>query len=252
MSLPLVPGVYLMKNKSGAIIYIGKAKKLKNRVSSYFGSDKQHTLKVKCMVEQVADFDYIICDSELEALLLECSLIKQHAPKYNILLKDDKGYHYIKITGGDWPTIKEVKQKEKDGADYLGPYNSGWILRQTIDEAQKIYQLPRCSKQFPRDIGRGRPCLNYHIGLCAAPCTGKIKQADYLESVQAAVQFIKGGSAVTAATLEREMNAAAERLDFETAAKLRDRMRALQRAAEKQKVITSSYKEQDVIAVSRT
>lgn len=252
MSLPLVPGVYLMKNKSGAIIYIGKAKKLKNRVSSYFGSDKQHTLKVKRMVEQVADFDYIICDSELEALLLECSLIKQHAPKYNILLKDDKGYHYIKITGGDWPTIKEVKQREKDGADYLGPYNSGWILRQTIDEAQKIYQLPRCSKQFPRDIGRGRPCLNYHIGLCAAPCTGKIKQADYLESVQAAVQFIKGGSAVTAATLEREMNAAAERLDFETAAKLRDRMRALQRAAEKQKVITSSYKEQDVIAVSRT
>lgn len=252
MSLPLSPGVYIMKNKSGQIIYIGKAKKLKNRVSSYFGSDKQHTLKVKRMVEQVEDFEYIICDSELEALLLECSMIKQHSPKYNILLKDDKGYHYIKITKGDWPTIREVKQKEKDDAEYLGPYNSGWILKQTIDEAQKIFKLPRCSKQFPRDIGKARPCLNYHIGLCSAPCSGRIKQADYLESVRSAVQFIKGDSATTAAALEKEMNKAAEQLDFELAAKLRDRIRALQRAAEKQKVITSSYKEQDIVASART
>ncbi len=252
MALPLLPGVYLMKNKSGQIIYIGKAKKLKNRVSSYFGSDKQHTLKVKCMVAQVEDFDYILCDSEMEALLLECSLIKQHQPKYNILLKDDKGYHYIRITKGDWPTIREVKQKQDDCAEYLGPYHSGWILKQTIDEAQKIYQLPRCNKQFPRDIGKGRPCLNYHIGLCAAPCSGRMKQAEYYEAVTAAVQFIKGGSAATTALLEKQMQQAAEKLDFELAAKLRDRIRALQRSAEKQKVITSSYPRQTVIALSRS
>ncbi|MBQ4131569.1 MAG: excinuclease ABC subunit UvrC [Clostridia bacterium] len=252
MALPLLPGVYIMKNKSGNIIYIGKAKKLKNRVSSYFGSDKQHTLKVKRMVEQVDDFDYIICDTELEALLLECSLIKQHSPKYNILLKDDKGYHYIKITSGDWPMISEVKQKLNDKAEYLGPFNSGWILKQTVDEAQKIFGLPRCSKQFPRDIGKTRPCLNHHIGLCSAPCSGKIKQADYLESVRAAVEFIKGGSGETAAKLQKQMEQAAENLEFEKAAKLRDRIKALTRATERQKVITSSYKEQDVIASART
>ena len=252
MSLPLDPGVYIMKNKQGKIIYIGKAKKLKNRVSSYFGSNKQHTLKVIKMVEQVYDFDYIICDTELEALLLECSLIKQHSPKYNILLKDDKGYHYIKITAGDWPTISEVKQKLNDGAEYLGPYNSGWILKQTIDEAQKIFKLPRCSKQFPRDIAKTRPCLNYHIGLCSAPCSGKIKQADYIESVRSAVEFIKGGSVNTAALLKKQMQQASDNLDFELAAKLRDRINALSRAAERQKVITSSYKEQDIIASART
>ena len=252
MSLPLKPGVYIMKNKSGNIIYIGKAKKLKNRVSSYFGSDKQHTLKVKKMVEQVDNFDYIICDTELEALLLECSLIKQHSPKYNILLKDDKGYHYIKITSGDWPMISEVKQKLNDKAEYLGPFNSGWILKQTVDEAQKIWGLPRCSKQFPRDIGKSRPCLNYHLGLCSAPCSGKIKQADYMESVRSAVEFIKGGSAETAAKLQKQMEQAAENLEFELAAKLRDRIKALTRATERQKVITSSYKEQDVIATART
>ncbi len=252
MSLPLLPGVYIMKSKSGQIIYIGKAKKLKNRVSSYFGSDKQHTLKVKKMVEQIDDFDYIICDTELEALLLECSLIKQHSPKYNILLKDDKGYHYIKITSGDWPMISEVKQKLDDKAEYLGPFNSGWILKQTVDEAQKIFRLPRCSKQFPRDIGKARPCLNHHIGLCSAPCSGKIKQKDYLESVRSAVEFIKGGSLQMTAKLQKQMEQAAENLEFELAAKLRDRIKALTRATERQKVITSSYKEQDVIATART
>ena len=252
MSLPLEPGVYIMKNKQGKIIYIGKAKKLKNRVSSYFGSNKQHTLKVIKMVEQVFDFDYIICDTELEALLLECSLIKQHSPKYNILLKDDKGYHYIKITAGDWPTISEVKQKLNDSAEYLGPYNSGWILKQTIDEAQKIFKLPRCSKQFPRDIAKTRPCLNYHIGLCSAPCSGKIKQAEYLESVNSAIDFIKGGSANMATLLKKQMQQAADNLDFELAAKLRDRISALTRSAERQKVITSSYKQQDIIASARS
>ena len=252
MALPLCPGVYIMKNKAGKIIYIGKAKKLKNRVSSYFGSDKQHTLKVKKMVSQVEDFEYIICDSEFEALILECSMIKQHSPKYNILLKDDKGYHYIKITAGDWPVISEVKQIEKDGAEYLGPYNSGWILKQTIDQAQKIYKLPNCSRRFPEDFGKARPCLNFHIGRCSAPCTGKIKQKDYKESVEAAISFIKGGSTNTAEQMKKQMDIAAESLNFELAAKLRDRIYALEKATQRQKVITSSYMEQDIIAATRS
>lgn len=251
MSLPLSAGVYIMKNKQGKIIYIGKAKKLKNRVSSYFGSDKNHTAKVKKMVSQVDDFEYIICDSEFEALILECSLIKQHSPKYNILLKDDKGYHYIKITKSDWPVICEVKQKLNDGAEYLGPYNSGWILKQTIDEAEKIYKLRSCRKSFPADFKKSRPCLNFYIGRCMAPCTGKVKNADYLEAVNAAVSFIKGTSAHTAEAMEKEMMEAAEQLDFEKAAKLRDRINALRKATEKQKVVTSSYKNQDVIASTR-
>ncbi len=251
MSLPLTPGVYIMKNKSGNIIYIGKAKKLKNRVSSYFGSDSGHTLKVKKMVDQVEDFDYILCDSEFEALILECSLIKQHSPKYNILLKDDKGYHYIKISG-EWPQIKEVKQKDKDKAEYIGPFNSGWILKQTVDEAQKIYKLARCNKQFPKDYGRSRPCLNFHIGLCSAPCAAKIKKSDYLAAAKDAVAFIKGGSANAVSVMERQMNQAAERLDFEQAARIRDRIKALKKSLERQKVITSSYPNQDVIAAART
>lgn len=252
MALPLCPGVYIMKNKSGAIIYIGKAKKLKNRVSSYFGSDTNHTPKVKKMVSQVDDFEYIICDTEFEALILECSMIKQHSPKYNILLKDDKGYHYIKITNDTWPKISEVKQKLNDGAKYLGPYNSGWILKQTVDEAQKIYKLPNCTKKFPEDFKKSRPCLNHHIGRCMAPCTGKISLSDYLEAINSAIEFIKGGSSNTAKNLEKEMMLAADNLDFEKAAKLRDRISALKKAAEKQKVITSSYPNQDIIASSRS
>ncbi len=251
MSLPLLPGVYIMKNAAGLIIYIGKAKNLKNRVSSYFGSDFRHTIKVKKMVEQVEDFEYIICDSEFEALILECSLIKQHSPKYNILLKDDKGFHYIKISG-EWPKISEVKQKLNDGAEYLGPYNSGWILKETVDEAAKIYKLARCNKQFPRDYGKSRPCLNFHIGLCSAPCAAKIKKSDYIASARDAVAFIKGGSASAISVMEKNMQSAAERLDFEEAARLRDRIKALKKSVERQKVITSTYKNQDIIASART
>ncbi len=250
-SLPLSPGVYIMKNKLGKIIYIGKAKKLKNRVSSYFRNDGRHSEKVLKLVSQIDDFEYIICDSEFESLILECSMIKQHSPKYNILLKDDKGYHYIKITKGDWPKISEVKQKSSDGAQYLGPYNSGWILKQTIDEAGKIYKLPTCNKKFPEDFYKGRPCLNHHIGRCMAPCSGKIKKEDYLEAVNSAIGFIKGGSSRTAEQMEKEMLLAADALDFEKAAKLRDRISALKRATERQKVITSSYKNQDIIACAR-
>ena len=182
MRLPLNPGVYLMHDKSGKIIYVGKAKALKNRVSQYFGSEKNHDEKVRRMVSNVDYFEYIVTDSEFEALVLECSLIKQHSPKYNILLKDDKGYHYIKVTPGPWPKIQEAKQVLDDGADYIGPYISSWSVKQAVDEALKIFRLPSCSRRFPQDIGKSRPCLNYYINQCSAPCRGKITEEEYREA----------------------------------------------------------------------
>ena len=168
--LPLTPGVYIMKNPKEQIIYIGKAKALRNRVSQYFGAGNQHTPKVRRMVEQVQDFDYILTDSEYEALVLECSLIKQYMPKYNILLKDDKGYHYVRVTKGPLSRISEAKQMAEDGSLYLGPYTSGWTVKQAVDEANKIFGLPTCSRRFPQEIGKGRPCLNFFIKQCCAPC----------------------------------------------------------------------------------
>ena len=251
MRLPLTPGVYIMRDKGGNIIYVGKAKALKNRVSQYFGSQNNHAPKVRRMVENVEDFEYILCDSEFEALILECSQIKQHMPKYNILLKDDKGYNYIRISREEWPRITTVFHTEKDGAEYIGPYNSGWTVNKTVEEACKIFRLPTCGKVFPRDIGKGRPCLNHFIGLCQAPCSGKVPVTEYRESVRAAVDFIKGGASSSAAEIRKEMEAAAEALEFERAAKLRDRLRAMERISQKQKVITSTYKRQDVIAVTQ-
>ena len=233
MSLPLRPGVYLMKDKSGTIIYVGKAKALKNRVSSYFGSHTNHTTKVIRMVEHVQDFDYIVTDSEFEALVLECSLIKQHSPKYNILLKDDKGYHYVKITKGSWPRIDAAMQLVDDGSEYIGPYTGSFAVRQTVDEVKKIFRLPQCTKTFPV-THRQRPCLNFHISQCSAPCAGKISQADYKRSVEQAVAFLKGGSAETVKRMQAEMEQAAENLEFEKAAKLRDRISAIKKIKEKQ------------------
>ena len=165
-SLPLAPGVYIMKDKSDNIIYIGKAKALKNRVTQYFGSGNQHTEKVRQMVARVNDFEYILCDSEFEALILENSLIKQNQPKYNILLKDDKGYHYIKITDEKWKRIEVSKVIDKKG-EYIGPYNSGYIVKETVDEVRKIFRLPDCNRSFDKP---SKPGLNFHIGLCDAPC----------------------------------------------------------------------------------
>ncbi|HHW45888.1 MAG TPA: excinuclease ABC subunit UvrC [Clostridiales bacterium] len=249
--LPLSPGVYLMRDARKKIIYIGKAKALKNRVSQYFRNLSSHTDKVRQMVSNVEDFEYIICDSEFEALILECSLIKQYSPKYNILLKDDKGYHYIKISKGGWPTIKAVKKIEDDGAEYIGPYNSAFVVKQTVDEALKIFKLPQCNKVFPRDYKKSRPCLNFHIGACSAPCAGKISYEDYFESVNEAVEFIKGGNQASIKDLKARMEQAAENLEFEKAARLRDRIRALERINQKQKVINSSYKRQDIIALAQ-
>lgn len=248
MRLPLEPGVYIMKNEKDEIIYIGKAKALKNRVSQYFGSDRNHPEKVRRMVENVDHFDYIICGSEFEALVLECSLIKQHMPKYNILLKDDKGYSYIRISPDKWRRISFVMQQEDDGAKYLGPYMSAWYAKNAVDEAQKIFMLPGCNKVFPRDIGKGRPCLNYYIKQCAAPCAGKQSFEQYNESVESAIAFLRSGDAQCIRSMTERMNEAAENLDFELAAKLRDRIAAVKKITEKQTVVETSVKDQDAIA----
>lgn len=249
MKLPLHPGVYIMHSRDDTIIYIGKAKALKNRVSQYFGSDKNHNEKVRRMVSNVEYFEYILTDSEFEALILESSLIKQHQPKYNILLKDDKGYSYIKVTAGDWPRISETKQVLNDGAKYIGPYLSAWTIKDTVEEARKIFRLPSCTRKFPQEIGRGRPCLNYYIKQCCAPCRGHVSQKEYNEVVQEALDFIRGGTSDSVRTLTEKMNEAAENLDFELAARIRDRITAINKLKERQKVVASRVPEQDVIAL---
>ena len=247
--LPLTPGVYIMKDKTGKIIYIGKAKALKNRVSQYFGSQEKHLTKVRKMVENVEDFDYILTDSEFEALVLECSLIKQNMPKYNILLKDDKGFSYIKVTRG-WRNIYAVLQKDVDGADYLGPYTAGFSVTKAVEQAKKIYKLPTCNKSFPRDIGKDRPCLNYHLGLCCAPCSGKLGLGEYLKNVDGALDFLRFGGKETIRRLTAEMEEASENLEFEKAARLRDTIRSIEKVGSSQKVVSSTYKVQDVFALS--
>ena len=251
MQLPLTPGVYIMHDSSGEIIYIGKAKALKNRVSQYFGSERNHDAKVRRMVSNVDWFEYILTDSEFEALVLESSLIKQHQPKYNILLKDDKGYCYIRVSGGDWPRLSAVLQKEEDGAKYIGPYLSFWSIRETVDAARKIFKLPDCNKKFPRDIGKSRPCLNFYIDQCCAPCRGKVSGEDYNEAFQQALDFVKGGSGASVRELTKRMEQAAEDLDFELAARLRDRINAIQKLRDRQKVVESKVPEQDVIALAQ-
>ena len=252
MALPKTPGVYLMKDKKNEIIYVGKAKALKNRVSSYFGSQNNHTPKVKKMVENVNDFDYILTDSEFEALVLECSLIKQHSPKYNILLKDDKGYSYIRVTKGNWPKISAVLQKSDDDAKYIGPYTGSFSVKNSVDEALKIFQLPSCGKSFPKEIGKSRPCLNYFIKQCMAPCSGKVSCEEYNEAVNGALKFLQGDSGEILKELKNEMEQAAERLDFEKAAKLRDRIRSIEKTAERQKVVGTDNRPKDFFALSQT
>lgn len=247
--LPLQPGIYIMKDKKGQIIYIGKAKALKNRVSSYFRSVEKHTPKVYRMVENVWDFEYIVTSSEFEALVLECSFIKQHTPKYNILLKDDKGYHYIRVGGGEYGKITACHQPQKDSARYLGPYISGYVVKQTVDEVNKVFLLPTCNRNFPQEIGKQRPCLNYHIKQCMAPCSGKISPQEYTEALEEAVSFLKGSSANIQKILTQKMMQAAEAMQYEKAARYRDRIRAIQGLAENQKVVSIRYEEEDVIAL---
>ena len=248
MALPEEPGVYIMKNKSGEIIYIGKAKVLKNRVSQYFGSQNNHTSKVRRMVENVDDFDYIIVASEFEALVLECNLIKQNKPKYNILLKDAKGYHYLKVVDNNgWKMIYNVKQKFDDGARYIGPYMSSEYVGTALQQALDVFNLPHCEKQFPRNISKkARPCLNYHIKLCSGVCCGKVTVEEHNANVDDALKFLTGGRSDYIRFLNEEMEKASEELEFEKAAKYRDRIRSIEKTAMKQHVVSLKYKNQDV------
>ncbi len=248
--LPFQPGVYLMRDKKGVIIYVGKAKKLKNRVTSYFRALESHTPKVLAMVENVDRFDYILTDSEFEALVLEASLIKQHQPKYNILLKDDKGYFYIHISNERWRRLTAVKQDPGDGGTLIGPYTSNYVVSQTVEQANKIFLLPTCRRPFPQDFGKGRVCLSYHIRQCMGVCTGKIPFEQYDEAVEGALGFIRGNVSGLCGELEKRMQAAAEALDFEQAARLRDRIAAIRRVGERQKVLHSGVDNCDILALA--
>ncbi len=242
-------GVYIMKDNDGNIIYIGKAKNLHKRVSSYFRENPNHTPKVSAMVSNVHDYDFIVTDSEYEALLLECSLIKQHKPKYNILLKDDKGYHYIRISDGEYPRITAEKNTLQSGR-YLGPYTSGTVAKETSDEANRVFMLPTCNKRFPQDFRKSRPCLNYHIKTCMGVCTGKVSCKEYADIIKQAESFMKNGSKESVKRMEKEMNKAAENLDFEKAAVIRDRINAVRKASEKQKIINSNINNADIIGTA--
>lgn len=247
--LPTEPGVYLMKNSAGNIIYVGKAKALKNRVTSYFRSNSQHTAKTIKLVEHIFDFEFIVTQSELDALVLEASLIKLHQPKYNILLKDDKGYNYIKITREDFPRITYTLNNSDKNADYIGPFTSGFTVKQAVEEANTIFCLPTCRKKFPRDFNKERPCLNHHIKRCMGVCEGKISSEEYKKIVGEAIKYLESGSKSSVEELTKEMEEAAENLEFEKAARLRDRIAAITRLTAQQKIL--DYKQEyDIVGMA--
>ena len=249
-ALPLTPGVYLMKDKNGHIIYVGKSKALKNRVSSYFQDVGSHNYKTQKMVSLVRDFDYMLTDTEMEALSLENRLIKLHAPKFNIRLKDDKSYPYLKVTmGDDYPRISVTRRRLADGAKYFGPYFGTSSAYSILRTAEKAFLLPSCKKTFPKDIGKGRPCLNYQLGLCSGVCTGRITKEEYRDSFREVISFLRGDFGEVKAGLTEKMNFAAENLMFEAAAVFRDRLNAVSGLWQRQKVIASPDVEHDVFAL---
>ena len=250
-NLPDLPGVYIMHDKNDKIIYVGKAKILKNRVRQYFQKNSSHTPKVRAMVSNIAYFEYIITDTELEALALECNLIKKHRPKYNILLKDDKHYPYIKVTlNEDWPKIMMTRTLKNDGAKYFGPYMGTNTIKNTLDIIQKIFSPPTCSRRFPQDIAKGRPCLNFHIKNCFAPCTGNVTNEEYRKVFYDICAFLEDDHKGLIKDLEAQMKTASENLQFEKAAILRDKIKSINAIDEKQKIINSDKQNDiDVIAV---
>ncbi len=248
--LPLLPGVYIMKDAFGKVIYVGKAKKLKNRVTSYFRGE--HLPKVEAMVRKVADFEVIVVNSEFEALVLENSLIKQHMPHYNILLRDDKGYPFIRIdVKSEYPRIGITNRTNDDGAKYFGPFGSRGTSFGIISALKKALLLPDCSRKFPRDIGKERPCLNYQMGLCSGFCRGEPGSEEYRARISQAEMFLSGKSAQLIDDMRREMENAAEELRFETAADIRDRLRAVESLSNRQKVIATAFADTDVIGFYR-
>ncbi len=248
LSLPYEPGVYLMQDKAGTVIYVGKAKKLKNRVSQYFQDTASHTPKTRKMVSQIDHFDTIVARSEFEALVLECSLIKRHMPKYNILLKDDKGYPYLRVDlAEDYPTMQMVSRITGDKASYFGPFGGRFVTQHVIDTLRLTLKLPGCSKQFPRDLGKERPCLNYHMNNCDGWCQLSRSQKDYHARMEQAVLILQGNYKQVAGELRAQMEAAADKLQFELAASLRDRLRAVESLGEKQLVTAGTMANTDVI-----
>ena len=245
-SLPLAPGVYLMHAKDGTVIYVGKAKKLKNRVSQYFQAGRGHNLKTHIMVDQVDDFETIIVGSEFEALVLENALIKQHMPRYNILLKDDKGYPFVRLSREAYPRFTMVSRVQSDGARYFGPYGGRFETRAALDAIAGALRLPACRKKFPRDIGKERPCLNYHMGRCDGFCRPELTAEEYNRRMDMAVKILEGRTKLVTAELERDMEQAAEELRFEEAAALRDRIQAIQVLGKRQKVIAAVCADTDV------
>ena len=244
--LPTNPGVYLMKNEQAKIIYVGKAINLKNRVKSYFQSSKNHSPKVKSMVEKISDFEYIITANEIEALILECNLIKKYRPKYNISLRDDKTYPYIKVTlNEDYPTVSIIRKILKDGAKYFGPYTSAGAVHEVLNLLKKLFQIRSC-----RQMNTKRPCLEFHIKRCLAPCTGRVAKSEYREMIKSLCLFLEGRNEVVLKELTNRMQIAAENFQFELAAKLRDQVLAIEKISAKQNIIIGSS-DQDIIGLAR-
>ena len=247
-ALPLKPGVYIMQDAKNVVIYVGKAKALKNRVSQYFANLASHTEKTRAMVSQIDHFDVIVADSEFEALVLENSLIKRHQPRYNILLKDDKGYPYIRLTvKEEYPKFSLANKAAEDGARYFGPYGSRGNTQNIIDALRVALRLPSCNKKFPRDIGKERPCLNYHMGQCDGYCRKDMDQSRYREAIDQAVRLLEGKFQEVGDELKAEMELAAEELRFEKAAELRDRYKAIELLGKRQKVVAGSLADTDVV-----
>ena len=247
--LPDKPGVYIMHDKIDTIIYVGKAISLRNRVRQYFRASTKHTPKIKSMVSNIAYFEYIITDSELEALVLECNLIKEHRPKYNTMLKDDKTYPFIKVTVHEaYPRVLFSRKMKHGTGRYFGPYTSASAVKDTIELLCKLYKIRTCSRVLPRDTGKDRPCLNYHIGQCSAPCQGYISEEEYKKSVDSVIDFLSGNYAKIINQLTEQMQRASEKMEFEEAAKYRDLIASVRQVAQKQKITADDSADRDVIA----
>jgi len=253
LTLPYAPGVYIMRDKSDRVIYVGKAKKLKNRVTQYFQDTASHTLKTRLMVSSIDHFDVIVAASEFEALVLECSLIKRHMPKYNILLKDDKGYPYIRLDKkAKYPTLSMVNKLSDDGASYYGPYGSRGVTQNILEAIRVTLKLPSCKKQFPRDIGKDRPCLHYHMNQCSGWCQSGASHEEYLRCIDQAQQLLQGNFKSVAQDIKKQMLNAADRMEFELAAGLRDRLNAVEALGQKQLVTAGTLADTDVIGYAQT
>ena len=253
LSLPFEPGVYIMRDKTDKVIYVGKAKRLKNRVSQYFQDTASHTPKTRMMVSKIDHFDVIVAASEFEALVLECSLIKRHSPKYNILLKDDKGYPYLRMNMKEqYPRITLVSKLSDDGAQYYGPYGSRGVTNDLLETIIKTLKLPDCAREFPRDIGKDRPCLNYHMNQCAGWCQPGRGETQYMAAIDQARQLLQGNYKAVAEQIRNDMLAAAENLDFELAASLRDRLKSVENLSQKQLVTAGTLADTDVVGYGQT